>query len=114
MHERTLTLAPQGVALTGGDRLAPKAGLREAVNFAIRFHIHPDVRVSALPNGGILLKLPNGDGWRFRAQGGDAAVEESVYLGGHTVRRAEQLVVTGIVKDAPVEVAWVFEHIGTA
>ncbi len=44
--------------------------------------------------GGILLKLPNGEGWRFRAGGGELSVEESVYLGGDTVRRTEQLVVT--------------------
>jgi uncharacterized heparinase superfamily protein len=38
-------------------------------------------------------------------------VEESVYLGGHVVRRAEQLVISGVMKDSPVEIAWVFEQI---
>jgi len=112
VHERSLTLAPQGLMLTGVDRLVPKAGTRSAVDFAIRFHIHPDVRVSTSQSGGVLLKLPNGDGWRFKAQGSGIAVEESVYLGGDTVRRAEQLVIAGAVKDAPVEIGWVFEHIG--
>ena len=36
----------------------------------------------ALEGGGILLKLPSGEGWRFRAGGGAAGLEESVYLGG--------------------------------
>jgi uncharacterized heparinase superfamily protein len=40
-------------------------------------------------------------------------VEESIYLGGDTVRRAEQLVLTGTVKDAQVEIAWLFEQIGS-
>ena len=31
--------------------------------------------------------------------------------GGDTARRAEQLVLTGTVKDAQVEMAWVFEQI---
>ena len=60
----------------------------------MRFHIHPDVRVSRLEGGGILLKLPGGEGWRFRAGGGELGVEESIYLGGEVVRRAEQLVIT--------------------
>ena len=38
-------------------------------------------------------------------------MEESIYLGGDTVRRTEQLVVTGQVRDTPVEIAWVFEQI---
>lgn len=112
VHERNLTLAPQGTMLTGIDRLVPRPGTRDGSNFAIRFHVHPDVRVSASQGGGILLKLANGDGWRFKAQGGGIAVEESVYLGGPIVRRAEQLVIAGSVKDAPVEIGWVFEQIG--
>ena len=114
-HERQMTLSPQGLLLTGADRLLPQAkkGKQEApsLNFAVRFHIHPDIRVSRLEGGGILLKLANGEGWRFRCSGGQPGIEESVYLGGEVVRRAEQLVITGAIKDQPVEIAWVFEQI---
>ncbi|MEJ1969913.1 MAG: heparinase II/III family protein [Rhizomicrobium sp.] len=58
----------------------------------------------------MLLKLPSGEGWRFRS-GGQIAIEESVYLGGDQVRRTEQIVLGGSVKDHDVETAWVFEQI---
>jgi uncharacterized heparinase superfamily protein len=112
VHERSLTLAPQGKMLTGLDRLVPRTASRSPAHFALRFHIHPNVRLSASQSGGILLKLPSGEGWRFRAHGGGVAIEESVYLGGESVRKTEQLVVTGSVRDAPVEIGWVFEQIG--
>jgi uncharacterized heparinase superfamily protein len=113
-HERQITLSQQGLAVTGVDRVLPKAARTHgAFTFAIRFHIHPDVRISPSQGGGILLKLPNGEGWRFRT-GGQLTVEESVYLGGEMVRRTEQLVITGDVKDQPVETAWIFEQIGTS
>lgn len=113
-HERQITISQQGLAVTGLDRVVPQAGReRRTTTFAIRFHIHPDVRVSPSQGGGILLKLPNGDGWRFRS-GAQLSVEESVYLGGETVRRTEQLVLSGTVKDQPVETAWIFEQIGTS
>jgi uncharacterized heparinase superfamily protein len=108
-HERQITLSPQGLMVTGRDRLVPT--LPTASTFAVRFHIHPDVRVSRLEGGGILLKLPGGEGWRFRAGGGRLDIEESVYLGGPVVRRAEQLVISGQMKDGPAEIAWVFEQI---
>ena len=108
-HERQVTLSPQGLMVTGRDRLICEKG--PARNFAVRFHIHPDVRVSRLDGGGILLKLPGGEGWRFRAGGGQLAVEESVYLGAAMVRRTEQLVINGSIKDSPAEIAWVFEQI---
>ena len=111
-HERELTLSPQGLALTGADRLIPQKGRSGGeVPFAVRFHIHPDVRVSLAQSGDVILKLPSGEGWRFRS-GAPVTVEESIYLGSDTVRRAEQLVLAGTVKDAPVEIAWVFEQIG--
>ncbi len=113
-HEREVTLSQQGLAVTGVDRLLPQQGKKtKELSFAIRFHVHPDIRMSPSQGGGILLKLPSGEGWRFRS-GVPASIEESVYLGGgEQVRRAEQIVLTGAVKDNQVEVAWVFEQIGT-
>jgi uncharacterized heparinase superfamily protein len=116
-HERHLTLAPQGLMLSGLDRAVPQGTRRrrtESIAFAVRFHVHPDVRMSQSQGGDVLLKLPNGDGWRFRASGGQIATEESVYIGNDTVRRTEQLVVSGAVRDTPAEIAWAFEHIGGA
>ena len=112
-HERQITLSPQGLMLTGRDRLAPVVETPKGLNFTVRFHIHPDIRVSRLEGGGILLKLPGGEGWRFRAGGGVLEVEESVYLGGSVVRRTEQLVISGTMKNAPAEIAWVFEQVAS-
>jgi uncharacterized heparinase superfamily protein len=111
-HGRKLSLSPHGDRLTGSDLLTPKnPDNRTAHPFTARFHIHPDVRCSLSQGGDVLLKLPGGEGWRFHANGSPVAVEESIYLGGDGVRRAEQLVLTGTVKDQPVELAWVFEQI---
>jgi len=111
VHERKITLSPQGLMLTGADRLVAARTGTGKLPFSVRFHIHPDVRVSRLEGGGILLKLPGGEGWRFRAGGGELSVEESVYLGSGVVRRTEQLVISGVVRESPAEVAWVFEQI---
>jgi len=113
-HERTLSLSPNGLALNGADRLVPKGNVRrprEGVPFAARFHIHPDIRVSPSQGGGIILKLPNGEGWRFRAGGGEIAIEESVYLGSAQVRKCEQIVLSGVVMQEAVEIGWIFEQI---
>jgi len=111
-HGREITLSPRGTKLTGCDHLVPN-GTRgcPAVPFAVRFHIHPDTRVTSSLSGDILLKLPNGEGWRFR-HGGSAQIEESVYVGQGSTRRSEQLVLGGVVKDQPVDIAWEFEQIG--
>lgn len=114
-HERTLSLSPNGLSLSGVDRLVPKGHVRrprEGVPFSVRFHIHPDVRVSQSQGGGILLKLPNGDGWRFRCGGAQVSIEESVYLGTDMVRKAEQIMLLGTMRSDPVEIGWMFEQVG--
>jgi uncharacterized heparinase superfamily protein len=113
-HERQVTLSVQGTSLTGIDRVVPRGrprGPGGGIPFSIRFHIHPDIRVSSSQSGDVLLKLPNGEGWRFRAQAA-VTTEESIYLGTDTLRRAEQLVLSGTVRDVPAEIGWVFEQIG--
>ena len=107
-------MSPNGTALTGGDWLTPRASgkrPRGGIAFAARFHVHPEVRISPSQGGGALLKLPSGEGWRFQAAGGALSIEESVYLGGETARRTEQLVIGGVVKDDMVELGWLLEQI---
>jgi uncharacterized heparinase superfamily protein len=117
VHERILSLSPNGLSLSGVDRVIPRdraSRSREGTKFAIRFHIHPDVRVSPSQGGGILLRLPSGEGWRFRCGGAHIDVDESVYLGTDMVRKAEQLVLAGVVRGEPVEIGWIFEQINIA
>ncbi len=123
VHQRRMTLSRGGFTLTGADRIIPvnpnpPSGHRDARNgvpYAIRFHIHPDVRLSLAQGGSsVILKLPNREGWRFRCGGGDLSVEESIYFGGGASRRTEQIVIRSAVKAQAAESAWVFEQMGSA
>ena len=113
IHERRVTLSPNGKLISGFDRLARKPGRRpaEAIPFTARFHIHPDIRVSASQGGGALLKLASGEGWRFQASGGELVIDKSVYVANETLRRTEQLVIGGAIRNEPVELGWMFERI---
>ena len=117
VHQRHMTLSPRGSALTGADRLVAAGPERRLVArkipFAIRFHVHPDVRVSMAQGGGsVILKLANGEGWRFRIANGVLSVEESVYFGSGAPRRCEQLVISGAWQGEPAEYVWLFEQLG--
>ncbi len=64
--------------------------------FHVRFHLHPGVSASLVQDGtAVLLRLPSGGGWRFRTEGGNIALEKSVYLGSGEVKRSNQIVVSG-------------------
>jgi len=115
VHRRRLELSSDGRTLRGEDRLERKVGTME---FAIRFHLHPDVeatveRDSSLDNPAVTLRLPDGDIWRFRANSGAVALDESVYLGwpGSALRTQQVVVTSAGAGTAPVAVSWSISQI---
>lgn len=119
VHKRRLWLSPDGTDLRGEDTLGgPESGRRlkntaSGRKFAVRFHLHPDVKASLAQSGAsALLRLPSGQGWRLRASGGTIGLAESVYLGdGQRIRRAAQLVLTGALGPDGARIKWAFTRV---
>lgn len=105
IYTRQLYLADQGEDLRGQDSFVGSSGHA----FAIRFHLHPDVKASLTANNtGALLRSRSGAGWRFRATGVTVALEESIYAGqaGEKPKKTMQLVLSGHTTDAEMVVKW--------
>jgi uncharacterized heparinase superfamily protein len=111
VHSRRLYLGANGGDLRGEDTLTGEGNHK----FVVRFHLHPDVRASKVQEGNaILLRLPGGSGWRFRASGGVIALQESVYLGsGSKVRRTEQIAVSSATQLGKGQVKWAFSQLSS-
>ncbi len=108
IHRRQLYMAETGDDIRGEDQIEAQEGQP----YAIRFHLHPSVKASVQGDGdGVLLRLPGGAGWQMRAEGARVALEESVYLGGPEMRRAEQIVLS-LRADEPQQVRWALTRIG--
>lgn len=110
LHERVLSLSKGGDRLEGLDTFTTPAGLppkggKDA--FAIRFHLHPNVRASISGDErGARLELADGERWEFEADGLSIAVEESILLSDtRGNRRATQLIIYGRVQQTPT-IAW--------
>jgi len=111
IHRRRIYLSGAGNDVRGEDSLAAEGGKRikgSGKPFAIRFHLHPDVKISLAQNGAsALIQLGNGQGWRFRCSGAALSLGESVYLG-HPgqMKRCEQVVLSGTIQPEGVVVKW--------
>ncbi|MCP5370569.1 MAG: heparinase II/III family protein [Hyphomicrobiales bacterium] len=99
VHRRTLYLGAEGGDLRGEELLDSERGAGRGRTFALRFHLAPRVTASVVQDGSsVLLRPPTGAGWRFTADGGRIALEDSVYAGDPSqIRRCEQIVVSGFV-----------------
>lgn len=123
---RRLFLAVDGGDLRGEDGIyrpvedGPPDDPEKLLSFAIRFHLHPGVKASLSRDSlSALLVLPNGDGWRFRTDGGPVRLERSVYLASGTAPvRSTQLVISGEAESygggerPPNRVRWAFQRLG--
>jgi uncharacterized heparinase superfamily protein len=117
-HRRSIYLAPGGDEVRGEDVLEPlHDGTQppQPRDFAIRFHLHPEVQASLAQGGAsALLKPPRGRGWTLRQSGGRLELEDSVYLGGLEIRRSLQLVVRGTTGNGETTVKWALNKAGKA
>ncbi len=104
-HHRRLALSEDGEALVGEDRLT---GGRAGLAYAVRFHLHPSVQATLIQGGSAcLLKLPRGEGWRFRTQDMEIALEQSIYFGKpEDPRRSLQIVLSGQTDDSGLTALW--------
>jgi uncharacterized heparinase superfamily protein len=108
VHKRRLFLSAGGDDLRGEDTLEG-AGHRK---FAVRFHLHPDVKASSVQGGAsVLLRTPSGQGWRMRASGGVTTLQESAYLGGGEPRRTDQIVVSAATRGEGAQIKWAFSRV---
>jgi uncharacterized heparinase superfamily protein len=109
LHQRNLVLSADGDRLDGEDLFRPDDGERRALpdQFAVRFHLHPEVRAGRQADAHtVVLALPSGDVWTFRAEEQRIELEDSVYLAAQDgARRTLQIVITGRARASP-RVAW--------
>ncbi|MGH1397853.1 MAG: heparinase II/III family protein [Alphaproteobacteria bacterium] len=106
-HRRGIYVSESGHDVRGVDALEGAAAPLKPLDIAVRFHLHPDVKVSLINEGReALLRLKSGGGWRFKHGGGVLALEDSVYLGGGALRKTKQLVIHGQVSAGRAEIKW--------
>ena len=114
IHRRRIYIAADGSDVRGEDLLQRQGqGTTVGREFAVRFHLHPDVQVSMVQDGSsALIRLPSGAGWQMRAKGGTLDLAESVYAGQPGERRrASQIIVTGAVETGETLVNWALRKI---
>jgi len=113
IHRRRLTLFKNGMALEGHDHLLPASNgsdLEAIGRFTVRFHLHPRITANFARNtNAIGLTTPNGQNWRFIADGADLDLEESIFFADPIcLRRSFQIVLKGQCNKA-ASVHWKFE-----
>jgi uncharacterized heparinase superfamily protein len=119
LHERTVSLSPDGMRLEGEDMFLAADGGAEVRSshdqYAVRFHLHPSIKATRLTDGhGVMLMAPNKEVWTFSGHDARVELEDSVYLAGTDgARRTVQMVIRGHARATP-RVLWTFQQANPA
>ena len=112
-HERRIVVAGSGLVVTGEDKLlaAGSRALPSGGDYAIRFHLHPDVSARPGPTGrSVTLTLPNREMWTLQTDAPAIVVEDSVFLADERgPQQSAQVVLAGAL-GADVHVIWRLER----
>jgi len=116
VHERRLTLSPDGRSVVGEDRLIAAERRRKAgpVPFTVRFHLAPNVEVTPTADGqGAILRLRGTNVWQFRCRGGQLSVEDSLWIDGEARPHGTlQLAVSGETPPDGMTISWELKRAG--
>ena len=102
IHKRRLYVGGEGADVRGEDTLTHiRQRRRRGRQFAVRFHLHPDVRCAMTEDRkAVLLRPSSGAVWQMRAAGASMSIDESIYAGdGATRRRTSQVALIGPIED---------------
>lgn len=121
IHARRIDLTLDGGQITGEDLLTPvppamRSRDRRAVpptvrqRFDLRFHLHPSIAAAKEAGGSrIVLRLPGGDRWTFRAGAGvTMRLDPSIYLENTRAEPVQtlQIVLEGLTRQGITTVTW--------
>lgn len=113
VHTRRLYLDQTGEDLRGED-LIVRSIASKSINVILRFHLHPQVKVSPIHEGSaMMMQLPSGAGWMFEAAHCQIRVEPSVYTGryGFAVQKTNQIILETDVAELSHTVKWALRRI---
>ena len=110
LHERQITLFKSKNHIEGIDSLKCKNPENKNLTFSVRFHIHPDIRITKTMGNDILLSSSGGEGWIFRSPQIPTKIEKNLYFGNSdNIKETSFILLEGNVENENTNIIWHLE-----
>jgi uncharacterized heparinase superfamily protein len=110
LHERQITLFKNKSHIEGIDNLNCKNLENKNLTFSVRFHIHPDIRITKTIGNDILLSSTNGEGWIFRGYQIPTKIEKNLYFGNpNNIKESSFILLEGKIENENTNIIWHLE-----
>ena len=110
LHERQITLFKSKNHIEGIDSLKCKNLENKNLTFSVRFHIHPDIRITKTMGNDILLSSSVGEGWIFRSPQIPTKIEKNLYFGNSdNIKESSFILLEGNIENENTNIIWHLE-----
>ena len=110
LHERQITLFKNKSHVEGIDNLKCKNLENKNLTYSVRFHIHPDIRITKTMGNDILLSSNNGEGWIFRSPQIPTKIEKNLYFGNpNNIKESSFILLEGNIENENTNIIWHLE-----
>ena len=110
LHERQITLFKSKNHIEGIDSLKCKNPENKNLTFSVRFHIHPDIRITKTMGNDILLSSSGGEGWIFRSPQIPTKIEKNLYFGNpDNIKETSFILLEGNIENENTNIIWHLE-----
>jgi uncharacterized heparinase superfamily protein len=110
LHERQITLFKSKNHIEGIDSLKCKNIENKNLTFSVRFHIHPDIRITKTMGNDILLSSTEGEGWIFRSPQIPTKIEKNLYFGNpDNIKESSFILLEGNIENENTNIIWHLE-----
>ena len=110
LHERQITLFKSKIHIEGIDNLRCKNLENKNLTYSVRFHIHPDIRITKTMGNDILLSSNNGEGWIFRSPQIPTKIEKNLYFGNpNNIKESSFILLEGNIENENTNIIWHLE-----
>jgi uncharacterized heparinase superfamily protein len=110
LHERQITLFKSKNHIEGIDSLKCKSLDNKNLTFSVRFHIHPDIRITKTMGNDVLLSSSEGEGWIFRSPQIPTKIEKNLYFGNpDNIKESSFILLEGNIENENTNIIWHLE-----
>ena len=113
LHERSVIISKTDDKIFGQDELKKTKNYSGKLNYFVRFHIYPGIKIVKTKAGNsILISLSNGEGWLLSSKTNSFEIEKNIFFGNkNKIISNESVYISGNINKEIISIKWEFEKI---
>ena len=112
-HSRLIKISKKEDIIFGNDQLKKTKNCFNSLNYFIRFHIYPNIKIVKTKAGNsILISLPNGEGWLMQSEINNFEIEKNIFLGNkNKIINNESVFISGNINSEIISIKWEIKRV---